>query len=378
MIRADFYTKVNNMRSATLIIAVLSLLVSLFFQFPNLTFLKQQYTGEAEYMWYVVEQLAEEPFLKRDFPDGSHEEKKVFRLTLPVIGYIFGIKTLGFYLLQAFFGFLTFWFSAILIKRITGDIAIAAAFTLGLSCIYFGCSAFIDVFGFTDSTAYFFLMLALISRNPLLILSSVFLASWSDERGLIASAFVFLWFSLADQVTYKKISNVIRFNTPTLAVVAAWVLYFITRFAYSSLLDLETKTGGIDEAFVGSIAKIQLSLWSGYEAFWLLLFFFAIVAISKKDYWLLAAMVGGYLVITTVALNVFDTTKSMAYGTIGFFIVARYLQQHVTLGDMRKYISSIALICILCPTIFIINTIMHTSPFYQEAFQFLVNRLRQM
>lgn len=373
---SGLYQRADNIKWSNLIIAIASLLVSLFFQFPNITYLKEQVSGEKNYMWHAVEMQAEHPFTKVEHKAGSHEEKKVFRLTLPIIGHLLGLKTLGLYLFQALLGFFSFWISAILIKRITGDTVAAALFTIALSCVYFGCSAFIDVFGFTDSTAYFFLLLAILWRNPLIIFLAVFAASWADERGLIASSFVFLWFSLIDEHRFQKLTDVLKISKETIAVVAAWVVYFVSRFTYSSVLGIETKTGGIERAFIESVSKIQLSLWSGYEAFWLLLALFAIVAIVKRHYWLLIIVAGGYFIVAAVALNVFDTTKSMAYGSIGLFVLMGYLAKFIELDQLRRYIAAIAVLCILAPTIFIINTIMYTTTLYQEFFQFIIVRLR--
>src|SRR5258706_8800363 len=85
------------------------------------------------------------------------------------------------------------------------------------------------------------------SESTLIAGTSLFLAAWTDERALIASAFLLL-------CGRKK----------AIAVAAAWTGYIVTRLILTQTFSLTVATGNVGLAVLGShLAMIPVGIWTG-------------------------------------------------------------------------------------------------------------------
>ncbi|MBA3706240.1 MAG: hypothetical protein H0W84_10195, partial [Bacteroidetes bacterium] len=158
-------------------VAVLCSVISLCFHFPNFTH------GE-KWMRDGINKQIEEPFVKQNYPPDSHLAKRIFRLTMPVVGNLLNLNITGLLVLQSILGFLFFIIVSKLVFSITSDNVLSLIVCVGFTVIYIGKSFLIDS-GCFDGTAFFLLSLTMFFRKPLLIFTCIFLACFTDERAII-------------------------------------------------------------------------------------------------------------------------------------------------------------------------------------------------
>jgi hypothetical protein len=247
-----------------------------------------------------------------DYPPETNQAKTSYRLLVPVLSRTLGLNMYGMYGMQVVAGVLVIAFSMLNAAKITGDRAVAFLVGVMTIGIHAGVMGIAELRGLFDSIPLALLMMALYFDRPYVVGPLVFLAAWSDERGLIASSLLFAFFVIRDERL---------FSGRTAALVIAWVAYFATRFAYGTAFGMETV--GFEQALTKLIEQVNMypmGYWSAYEGAWLivLLAFFGLIRAWRRLYFILFA--GALWVVMTVALSVSDISRSMAYALPGLLV----------------------------------------------------------
>lgn len=321
--------------------ALLLPLVILFFSFPPYYKLVPEYYD----CWGAILTQKELPFTNHHYLPQSHEAKTQFRLVVPLIAKIFHLSIVGILILQAILGIVALFMVVKIFSAILRDNTSALIFTLSFAFIWAGKSAFIEYRGLLDGYAFFFLIAAIYFRNPLVIFLAISLASWADERGLIASSLVVLYWMWNDEKPLRWI------NKRTIAIILSWLCYFIIRYFLSKKYGLTTESDGANlSVFKNQIENFTISVWSGLEGFWALILLSLCVLIKKRETLFLSAVSFAILIIIAVAMSVFDITRSMAYLFPVMFISVSTLRNHLTIEQLRKLSLIILALCFIYPT----------------------------
>jgi hypothetical protein len=223
------------------------------------------------------------------------------------------------------------------LRRTEALSVIAAVAVTGIGTVWFA-----DTGHFFDGLALTALVLALASRNPLLVFVSISAAAWTDERALLAAVIVAA-FHLRER-QYISAS----------AVGLALLGYCGLRVGLAMHFGLAT-----DRTFVGpsvlrsNLYSAPLALFLAIEALWgLLLIGIGAGALSRdRTVWIVAPVA---LASSLGAVMVYDVTRSAAYLLPALVVAGAYLaKQSVRLRT--PLIGWCAVLCAVIPTTVIIS-----------------------
>ncbi len=324
-------------------------LLSFFLHYPSYQHLHQHLSGELiEENWSHVEWQRDALLSPASEVESDRLKKTTFRLTVPVIARTLHLGPLGIYLLQVLLGVLLIHLTLTLAHRHTQDRVMALFFTTGLVCTYAGSAAFFDTWGHFDAFAYFLLVLALASRRAPVIFGAVLLAAFTDERALIASAFVLLYHGLErrDGATTGS-----RSTWPAVvAVCASWSTYFAVRYCLNVQHGFATDTSGIGMAVMWEqINPLAWGLWTGLEGAWLLVLAFFVMLGLARDGKRMGLYGGALLVLIVVTSMVTDLTRSMAYAFVMLFPILAWLHGRLHADQLRTLLFFACLVSLLHP-----------------------------
>ena len=317
---------------------MLAVVASLFLSFPSYDYLN---SASADESWEPVLRQFSDPSTNMTdyYGSESHASKKTFRLTVPILAHLLGFKTIGAVCLQGLAGVLLLFFAVSLFFRITRDRPSAFFLTLAISFSYPGTASFVELRGIFDGVALCAMLGSMWARHPVGIAGAVFFASWTDERGLIASSLVWIYHALRRTGAQSRSQfSIDLWEQRAVAVVIAWILYFISRIGMVSIYELETATGGIGlGVFFDQINQIPMGLWTGLEGGWLVVLLAGSVLWATCSWRALACLAAATVVIAGVALSVVDITRSMAYLLPAVFIGTRVLAEVDSGPTLRSY-----------------------------------------
>lgn len=320
--------------------------------------------------WEYVETQIQAPLSAGDYSPESHAAKRAFRLLVPVVGYLTGIHSPPFFiLLQHLFGLLFFYLALRLAERITQDKVAALLLLAGIVGIYLGKSFFWDIGGWFDGIAFFFLLLAMYSRSYWVLFLSLTLAFWTDERAILASTLVYLWwkFSLQDDLPLS-LKNLLLPNPRNLIIIATWACYLGLRTLLTQQYGLSVPMG--EEGAIG-FQRWELflpALLTAFEGLWLLLLPLGISLWNRSSVWLALALLLATGIVMIPALMVADITRSLTYAFPLIFIGLQGLQRTANTLEIRNFLLILAACCLLFPNLVVISTIRWIHPMVPGLF----------
>jgi hypothetical protein len=294
--------------------ALLAVLVlSLFRSFPSYEALQTLFVESTwSHTFLQIDNLICD--MGRLFPPGSHESKMTFRLTVPLLARLLGLNETGTLILSAIAGIVLLYVSLALLDKITTSKESALFIGLAIACAWAGQTGFHELRGgFYDAVALCLLLLAMASDSPMIAGVCAFLAAWTDERALIAGAFVIL------------LSIAVHERAKTIAVLIAWCCYAVVRLWMTAHYSLAVATGNVGfDVLAQQIRLIPLGVWSGLGGCWIIVCCGIAAAARQHRYTMTAAFCALLAATIASALMVLDVTRSMAYCLPAVF-VATYL-----------------------------------------------------
>ncbi|MBO0932760.1 hypothetical protein [Fibrella aquatilis] len=338
-------------------VVVLGLITPLIFfpTHPGLWNLPTEYWAAFQtkfYFWDTIEdQLIHplQPIICYDEKPGCHEEKMVFRLFLPALLAVVRGR-IGVYAVQLLCWPVFLYLLAREAEQLTHSRSVALYLTLSVMGLYIGGAFPFDFIICGDAFAYFFLLLAAVSRNRFVLTISLFLAYWVDERSLINSAYVLIYRCLVvakDQPVFGR-QNWLTGG----AVLGSWIAYLGLRFGLGYLYHAETPTNsaGFDFLTTLPLHSNLLKLGRSYELLW------ALVLVGLWGLWqqrqtlLLISTLAALTVSMVVSVMVADTSRSMGYGLVLFLIVLPPALAQLRLSRLQHLLLIVALFCVFFPT----------------------------
>ncbi|MBO0939785.1 hypothetical protein J2I47_24785 [Fibrella sp. HMF5335] len=304
------------------------------------------------YFWDTIEdQIIHplRPIICYDENPGCHEDKMVFRLFLPALLALVRSRV-AVYAVQLLCWPVFLYLLARETEQLTHSRSVALYLTLSVMGLYIGGAFPFDFIICGDAFAYFFLLVAAVNRNRFILLISLFLAYWVDERSLINSVYVLIYRCLVvadDQPLFGR-QNVLT----ALTLLSSWVLYLSLRFGLGYLYHVETPTSSAGIAFVTTLPLLThlLKLVRSYELLW------ALVAVGLWGLWqqrqilLLVSTLAALTVSMAVSIMVADTSRSMGYGLVLFLIVLTPALAQLRLPRLQHLLLITALFCVFFPT----------------------------
>jgi hypothetical protein len=344
----NFLEKFLNYKYWYLVTAIITVLVILFLTAPSYYALTKGFKPCSDCVNFQDEiNRADHLFKPTKYPEYSHMANTQLRLTVPLIAKSVGTRSkVVVFIIQEIFGIIFLTIACLLSYRLTKDKVISAILTLSIGFIYAGKAAFVDIEGLTDSFAYFFLVLALFTRYKPLIIISLLLAYFTDERALLSSSLIAIFYFLEFlEINKDKINFYSFIKARVFYMLLSWILYFTIRFILFKLYGLYTPSTGV---VVPDLHNLAYIFWDGLQGFWLLAVFGILYTIIEKRFFVLSLLIIAVLVIVISTSMVYDLTRSIAYIFPLIFVSLFLIEKAMNKFQIRKIIILSCLICFLC------------------------------
>lgn len=327
-------------------ITLLSVVLSLFFAFPSYqTYL----SGRFEDKWSAIDAQVKEPFVQHNYDDFSHFSKLAFRITVPLIAHALHLGRAGCFLIQYVCFLLLFYFLLSLAFASVQDKISAALISFAFAFMFVGNVLVSDLRALFDVTAFCFIAAAMYFRNPLLVILFSLLAFFTDERALIASPLMLIWFLVrsSDKNNFS-FQDLFRFTSKVFTLLVSWLLYGALRYFFATHFGLHSGTGGTN-MFAKQVNNFLFGAWTGLEGFWLIIFLGFILLYVNRSWSLMFVTAAAMLLVMVIAFSVVDITRSVAYLFPAVFIFLELLRKNESAEFVRKISLFTFLIC-LFPT----------------------------
>jgi hypothetical protein len=344
-------------------LTLITFFIILFFSFPPF------YSSSEGSSWNALFRQINNPFQNSNSNQFSHDSKLTFRLLPVFIGKIMFLNKTSFVIFQYFIGILSIRVLLDIFNEKLKNLYFAFLLTLSYGFIYCGKVSFIELRGIFDGLALFFILITFYKSNKYLIFSCILLSSWTDERGLIASSFVFLHYLIIYFNDKKNSTRAIL-----ISIIFSWISYFAIRFLITYIFDLKTNTGGINTKTLAlNFELFPISLYGALEGFWLFFlinFFQSKYKFSFVNLLLLLCM----FIVLLVSYFVYDVTRSLAYLFPSVFIllssISKYKQEQI-----RNIVFCVFILSFLFPAYYIGGGGLNwTKPLlFDLIFQFFTN-----
>ncbi len=310
-------------------------------------------------------------------------ENMIMRWMLPFVYILTGRTVIGVLLVQAVLGISFLYLASREVFRVTNDKVLTTFFALAFANIFVFSWFLIDLAGYGDSFGYFCLLIAMLVRNPVLIFIAMQGAYFTDERGVIASAYVVLWWVAQD--LFKKTASerysfitIIQsaFSPQVFAILLAMAAYMPFRmYIMTTYFSEHTYTTIGTPVLFADLHRWGLgnSLWTSFEGMWLLMGAAVLVLIKTKNYWFAAFGAVAFLILLVTGLMVHDVDRAFGYGFSFILLANRVLAHYIPRPEHRKLMCIIALICIISPLCYTLgyNKIIWAEPLPMKALMVL-------
>ena len=309
------------------------------------------------YFWDTIEdQIIHplRPIICYDENPGCHEDKMVFRLFLPALLAVVRSR-MGVYAVQLLCWPVFLYLLAREAEQLTHSRSVALYLALAVMGLYIGGAFPFDFITCGDAFAYFFLLLAAVTRNRIVLIVSLFMAYWVDERSLINSVYILIYHCLVlakDQPLFGR-QNVLT----AAALLSSWVLYLGLRFGLGYVYHVQTPTNGAGTSFVLAVPLLTniLKLSRSYELLWVLVLVGLWGLWQQRQTLLLLSTLAALAVSMAVSIMVADTSRSMGYGLVLFLIVLAPALAQLRLSRLQHLLLITALFCVFFPTRYLLQ-----------------------
>ncbi|MBN2234985.1 MAG: hypothetical protein JW706_07530 [Opitutales bacterium] len=287
-------------------------LVSVFMQFPNLKEIR--YGAPAA---ETILEIAEDPFSQVEREDGSHGEKKAFRLLFPAIVRLCGCSnTWHVYALLLVANILYLAACYFVIRNGTGDKTVSMIALCALALTYSGACGFLDTKGWADAVPLALVILAMLRIHPFVVTLCLFAGVMGDERVLMAIPYVILWQTAQRKGSYDlTVSDLWADRSMLVAGLVSVLAFGFFRGLLIHIHGFEVKLGGVGPRVLlqHNPDVYSVSFWSGFEALWLILFLWIVTVFRHWKRAIAIALLLYVLASVVACYMVFDVTRSLCY-----------------------------------------------------------------
>jgi hypothetical protein len=306
---------------------------------------------------YLSEQIAH-PLVPHSFSDNRfevHQAGLTFRLGMPFLGHLLGLRLGGLMLLQQLCGVLFLGLVYKLAWRATGDAVCAALLPFGFAFSYVGQACFLDLIPYFDGMAFCGLAVAMCFRNPGVIFLGVGFACWTDERAVVVSPLLLLWWVVQDAGQGPAVGRqqVLR-NPRVWAVVLAVLFYGAGRFALGHLWHVRHWHPDLipGREWAARLPILLVGLASSLKWLWLIVGAGGLAAFLGHKRWWAAAMVLFVVAYLGWCTLVLDTTRNAAYAFPAVVLGLAWLSRTESPRTVRWLLFGICVLCCITPSVY--------------------------
>jgi hypothetical protein len=299
----------------------------------------------------LAEQIGN-PFVRHSFADdqsSAHEGKLTFRLSVPLLGHILGLRLGQLILLQQLCGVLFLGLVYKLAWHATGDSVCAALLPFAFAFSYIGQACFLDMIPWFDGMAFCGLALAMCFRTPAVIFLGMCFACWTDERAVVVSPLLVMWW-----VGQEAGPQVLR-NPRVWAVVLAVLCYATGRLGLGHLWHVRQWHRDLfpDGNWATRLPIFLVGLASSLKWLWLIVGGAGLAAFLSHKRWSAATMILFLVAYLASCALVWDTTRSAAYAFPSVILGLAWLSRTESLTTIRWLIFGTCVLCFLTPSVIV-------------------------
>lgn len=298
--------------------------------------------------WNTTFEKGAHLFENGHYPPGSHDAKLTFRFVAPAIIHYCHLGIAGSMVLFGLLGILNLYLVIDMSWLILRNKRFALLTGLCTALIYFGKFPFVNLIGnFYDALCLTFILLAFRTRSNVLRALLVFLAGFTDERGLICATLLVVFFVVCQpqKTLLQKL-----FSKSACSVYAGWALYVCVRMLLAKVFGLTTDGGyvGLDILW-GQRQFIIPGLWCGLEGLWIPVAAALVLFARNKQLSDFILFLAAILIICFVGLVVIDIGRSMLYIFPAIFVAFKAMEMYATPQRTRLLLFIALLPCLLTP-----------------------------
>jgi len=341
-------------------LVLFSAALCIFLAFPPYTLLIKHLTGGVKLdAWVFIQNQSQDLFHPKDIGYDVRRENMVFRWMLPLLSFLTGHNVLLIVIIQAILAVLFLYNIGKYIYTISNDKITTAFFILAISNIFVTAWSFADIHGYGDGIAYFFLCLAIVNKNYLVIFVALLAAFFTDERAVIAGVYVALWWMVTkayeqNDFSFKALVKY-AFTQQNMVLWATWIIYLGIRYyvRITYFADHQYSTVGTPVSLEdGQRGGLGSSIWGSFEGTWLLMCAAALILWLQKRYLLLLALFIGFAGCITVGIYVNDVDRAFSYGFPFLLMSLFILLKTSSIASIRIILLFTMVVCVLHPQVF--------------------------
>ncbi|WP_439613234.1 hypothetical protein [Reyranella sp.] len=292
-----------------------ALIVSLFISFPRISFFLGT-DGQIVNFWPVLERQAANPLatVGDQFKDHAlHDAKLAFRLTLPLTMKVLHIDWRGLLAIQYGLGILMLLLVGKIAMDLFRDRIVALASVFGVASIYAGKAAFLQLGGMGDAFAFAFLTVAVAFRNPAVIFAAVIAACFTDERAVIVSPLLVVYWAMRDSDGHKPDWFNLQTITVAASILVAGIIRLVLMFGYGLHIPIGAGNDVGLSVLPINLPNLQYELPHVLAGLWLWPLIACILLVRNRWWFSLLAIVGVTGAIVAASFMVLDVDRSLAY-----------------------------------------------------------------
>tara|TARA_B100002051_G_scaffold134631_1_gene127896 strand:- start:717 stop:1751 length:1035 start_codon:yes stop_codon:yes gene_type:complete len=274
-----------------------------------------------------------------------------YRITVPIIINILNASYVEAFLIQYICGVLLFLISIKLIYKFTNDKISALLFSLALALSYPGITSFCELRGIFDGVAIFLVVLTLYLNNPILIISTIVLGSFTDERAFFASGFLLAYGIVAERGYYVVKNR--KINKYNLFVILGLITYLVIRYIitikYGLTMQDQHDLGVVGWKLLDQINNIPIAIWTGLEGLWILPLVCIIYTFEKKNLNFNLFYIGTLIFLIILGNSIVDTTRGLIYIFPSTLVAMRVISKTLPKQEIRYILMVCFMICLIWP-----------------------------
>ena len=363
-------------------LVIFSVFISLFLAFPPYSLLAGHLSEHGMKLdaWVFVQNQSQDLFHPKDMDFDVRRENMIFRWVLPALSFVTGHNIVLIVLLQSVLGVFFLYNIAKWVFEASKDKVTTTFFVLSLANIFVCVWTFADIYGYGDGFAYFFLLIAILYKNPFLSFFALQIAFFTDERAVIAGGYLLLFQMVKKAYDHNDFgfTSLVKnlFLGKNIIVWVSLIVYFSIRiyvqktyFPHHTYSTLGTPVLFADAHRHG----LGSSLWTAFEGTWLLMGAALLALGLTKRYLLILTLIIGFSVLVASGIYVHDIDRALSYGFPFLMMSLIILFQTISQRSLRVILFFTAIICVSHPMIYYMgyNRILWLEPFPMKIFMLL-------
>lgn len=336
---------------------LLAIALSLFISFPRISFFLGT-DSQIVNFWPVLERQAADPLATAgdQYKDHAlHDAKLAFRLTLPLTMKVLHVDWRAMLVIQYGLGILMLWLVGKIAMDLFRDRIVALASVFGVASVYAGKAAFLQLGGMGDAFAFAFLTVAVAFRSPAIIIPAIIAACFTDERAVIVSPLVVVYWAMRNSDGRKPDWFNLQTITVASAILVAGVIRLVLMFGYGLHIPIGAgKDVGLSVLPL-NLPNVQYELPHVLAGLWLWPLVACVILVRNRWWFSLLAILGVTGAIVAVSFMVLDVDRSLAF-TLPVLFVSMAVAAWAKLG--RTDLRSIAILGFLISFAFPVNNLL--------------------